>query len=137
MTTIEDLLGVCAEWSTVDEMQSRLGLPQSSRAHRALKNVAKFWEAQGALESRKAPDGPRQFRAGGWQGRKIRPVQPRIMEALADGPKTVREVAETAGIGGENARKALRRMQYSGAAEVRIIDRTGYWTLKEAHADGL
>lgn len=137
MTCIEDLLEACSDWSTVDEIQERVGLPSTSKAHRAVRNCLRFWLAQGALETRKEPDGPRMYRAGEWHGRKIRPVQPRIVEALTDGPKTVRQVSDATGVGIENAWRALHRMKDSGKVVSVMVDRRNVWSLREADADGL
>lgn len=126
MPTIEELRAVCSDWTTVDGARIRLGLPQSNAVHQDVKQCLKFWVGKGAIECRKAPDGPAEYRAvPGWS-RVLRRVQSRVYSAMADG-MTTREIADSAGIEPNSAFKALEKMRAKGRVRREPSARTFRW----------
>ena len=131
MPTVEEIRAACPDWATVGEVRERTGLPQTNAAHQTAARCLRFWLAKGAVETRKEPDGPRQYRATvTWRGRAVdRTVQPRILAVIRDG-MTTRELADAAGVRADAAHKALEKLREKGM--VSREGRPAKWSRRDA-----
>ena len=112
---MEEILGACADWATMRQMEDALRVPQGHRAHSHLRTRLYHLVVQGRAETRRLDGRDREWRAiPGCRPRQMpRADERRIIEYVEDGDSTG-EVARKMGLGLKAAYGRLHRLEAKG-----------------------
>ena len=112
---MEEILGACAEWATMRQMEDALRLPQDHKAHSQLRTRLYSFVVQGRAETRRLEGRDREWRAvEGYRPRQMpRADERRIIDYVEDGDSTD-EIARKMGIGHKAAYGRLHRLEAKG-----------------------
>ena len=112
---MEEILGACADWATMRQMEDALRVPQDHKAHSHLRTRLYHLVVQGRAETRRLDGRDREWRAvPGYRPRQMpRADERRIIDYVEDGDSTG-EVARKMGIGHKAAYGRLHRLEAKG-----------------------
>ena len=112
---MEEILGACADWATMRQMEDALRLPQDHKAHSHLRTRLYHLVVQGRAETRRLDGHDREWRAvPGYRPRQMpRADERRIIDYVEDGDSTD-EIARKMGIGHKAAYGRLHRLEAKG-----------------------
>ena len=112
---MEEILGACADWATMRQMEDALRVPQDHKAHSHLRTRLYHLVVQGRAETRRLDGCDREWRAiPGCRPRQMpRADERRIIEYVEDGDSTG-EVARKMGLGLKAAYGRLHRLEAKG-----------------------